>query len=94
MIVLLVVYLTVVVGVFIMNTLYSSDLKKFRDEKLKEGVRFKPCPRVEKVASWVRLAISAALPLWNLLILSTYIWQAERVLDKAKQELMKRAIEE
>ena len=94
MIVLLVVYLMVVVGVFFMNALYSSDLKKFRDEKLKEGVRFKPCPRVEKVASWVRLTIFAVLPLWNLLILSTYIRQAERILDKAKQELMKRAIKE
>jgi hypothetical protein len=92
--VLLAIYLTVAIGIFIMNALYVSDLKKFRDEKLKEGVRFKPCPRVEKVASWVRLIISAVLPLWNLLVLYTYIWQAERVLANAKQDLLERAIEE
>ena len=92
--VLLALYLTTVVGIFIMNALYVSDLKKFRDEKIKEGVRFKPCPKVEKVASWLRLIISAALPLWNLLVLYTFIWQAERVLENAKQDLMERAIEE
>ncbi len=92
--VLLAIYLTVVIGIFIMNALYVSDMKKFRDEKLKEGVRFKPYPRIEKVASWARLIISAILPLWNLLILYAYIWQAERVLENAKQDLMERAIEE
>lgn len=92
--ILFAIYLMVTIGIFIMNALYVSDLRKFRDEKLKEGVRFKPCPRVEKVASWVRLIISATLPLWNLLVLYTYIWQAERVLENAKQDLMERAIEE
>lgn len=92
--VLLAIYLMVAAGIFIMNALYVSDLKKFRDEKLKEGVRFKPCPRVEKVASWVRLIISAVLPLWNVLVLYTYIWQAERVLANAKQDLLERAFEE
>lgn len=92
--VLLAIYLMVAVGIFTMNALYVSDLKKFRDEKLKEGVRFKPCPRVEKVASWARLIISAVLPLWNVLVLYTYIWQAERVLDNAKEDLMERAFEE
>ena len=92
--VLLAIYLMVAIGIFIMNALYVSDLRKFRDEKLKEGVRFKPCSRVEKVASWARLIISATLPLWNLLVFYTYIWQAERVLDNAKQDLMERAIEE
>lgn len=94
MIVLLVIYLMVVVGVFIMNALCVSDVRKFRDEKLKEGVRFKPCPMVEKIASWARLIISAVLPLWNLFILSAYIWQTERVLNKAKQGLMDRVIKE
>ena len=92
--VLLAIYLTAVIGIFIMNALYVSDLKKFRDEKLKEGVFFKPCPKVERVASWVRLIISAVLPLWNLLVLYVFIGQSERVLDKAKQDLMERAIEE
>lgn len=92
--VLFAIYLMVAIGIFIMNALYVSDLKKFRDEKLKEGVHFKPCPRVEKVAAWARLIISAVLPLWNLLVLYTYIWQAERVLDNAKQDLLERAIEE
>ena len=92
--VLLAIYLTVVIGIFIMNALYVSDMKKFRDEKLKEGVRFKSLPRVEKIAAWVRLIISAVLPLWNLLVLYVFIWQSERVLDNAKQDLMKRAIEE
>lgn len=92
--VLLAIYLMVAIGIFIMNALYVSDLKKFRDEKLKEGVRFKALPRVEKIAAWVRLIISAVLPLWNLLIFYTYIWQAERVLENAKQDLMERAIEE
>lgn len=92
--VLLAIYLMVAAGIFIMNALYVSDLKKFRDEKLKEGVRFKPCPRVEKVASWVRLIISAVLPLWNVFVLYTYIWQAERVLANAKQDLLERAFEE
>lgn len=92
--VLLAIYLMVAIGIFIMNALYVSDLKKFRDEKLKEGVRFKPLPRVEKIAAWTRLIISAILPLWNLLILYVFIWQSERVLDNAKQDLMERAIEE
>ena len=92
--VLLAIYLMVTIGIFIMNALYVSDLKKLRDEKLKEGVRFKPCPRVEKVAAWARLIISAVLPLWNLLVLYTYIWQSERVLDNAKQDLLEGAIEE
>ena len=92
--VLLAIYLTVAIGIFIMNALYVSDLRKFRDEKLKEGVRFKALPRVEKIAAWVRLIISAVLPLWNLLILYTYIWQSERVLENAKQDLLERAIEE
>lgn len=92
--VLLAIYLTVTIGIFIMNALYVSDLRKFRDEKLKEGVRFKSLPRVEKIAAWVRLIISAVLPLWNLLVLYVFIWQSERVLDNAKQDLMKRAIEE
>lgn len=92
--VLLAIYLTAVVGIFIMNALYVSDLKKFRDEKIKEGVRFKPCPKVEKIASWLRLIISAILPLWNLLILYAFIWQAEIVFENAKQDLMERAIEE
>lgn len=92
--VLLAIYLTVAIGIFIMNALYVSDLRKFRDEKLKEGVRFKALPRVEKIAAWVRLIISAVLPLWNLLILYTYIWQSERVLENAKQDLLDRAIEE
>lgn len=92
--VLLAIYLMVAIGIFIMNALYVSDLKKFRDEKLKEGVRFKALPRVEKIAAWVRLIISAVLPLWNLLILYTYIWQSERVLENAEQDLMERAIEE
>ena len=92
--VLLAIYLMVAIGIFIMNALYVSDLRKFRDEKLKEGVRFKALPRVEKIAAWARLIISAALPLWNLLILYTYIWQSERVLENAEQDLMERAIEE
>ena len=92
--VLFAIYLTVAIGIFIMNALYVSDLKKFRDEKLKEGVRFKPCPRVEKIASWIRLVISAVLPLWNLLIFYAYVWQAERILEDAKRDLMKRAIKE
>ena len=92
--VLLAIYLTAVIGIFIMNALYGSDLKKFRDEKLKEGVRFKSCPRVEKVAAWTRLITSAILPLWNLLVLYVFIWQAERVLENAKQDMMERAIEE
>lgn len=92
--VLLAIYLTAVIGIFIMNALYGSDLKKFRDEKLKEGVRFKPCPRVEKIAAWIRLVISAVLPLWNLFVLYVFIWQSERVLEDAKRDLMKRAIEE
>lgn len=92
--VLLAIYLTAVIGIFIMNALYGSDLKKFRDEQLKEGVRFKPCPRVERVAAWVRLIISAVLPLWNLLVLYVFIWQSERVLNNAKEDLMERAIEE
>ena len=92
--VLLAIYLTAVIGIFIMNALYVSDLKKFRDEKLKEGVRFKPCPRVERVASWARLIISAVLPLWNLIILYTYIWQTEKVLESARRGLMERAIKE
>lgn len=94
MIILLVIYLMVVAGVFIMNALCVSDVRKFRDEKLKEGVRFKSSPMAEKVASWIRLVIFAVLPLWNLLILYTYIWQAETVLDKAKQRLMNRTIKE
>lgn len=92
--VLLAIYLMVVVGVFIMNALCVSDVRKFRDEKLKEGIRFNPCSAVEKVASWIRLIISAVLPLWNLLILYAYIWQTERVLDKSKQGLTNRAIKE
>ena len=92
--VLLAIYLTVVISIFIMNALYGSDLKKFCDEKLKEGVRFKPYPRVERVAAWTRLIISAILPLWNLLVLYVFIWQSERVLDNAKQNLLERAIEE
>ena len=92
--VLLAIYLATVIGIFIMNALYGSDLKKFRDEQLKEGVRFKPCPRVERVAAWVRLIISAVLPLWNLLVLYVFIWQSERVLNNAKEDLMERAIEE
>lgn len=92
--VLLAIYLMVVIGIFIMNALYVSDMKKFRDEKLKEGIRFKRCPRVERVASWVRLIISAILPLWNLLILYAYLWQAERILEDAKRDFMKRAIKE
>ena len=92
--VLFAIYLTVVIGIFIMNALYVSDLRKFRDEKLKEGVRFKSLPRVEKIAAWARLIISAVLPLWNLLVLYVFIWQSERVLDDAKQDLMERAIEE
>lgn len=92
--VLLAIYLTAVVGIFIMNALYVSDLKKFRDEKIKEGVRFRPCPKVEKIASWLRLIISAVLPLWNLLLLYAFIWQAERVFENAKQDMMEGAIEE
>ena len=92
--VLLAIYLMVAIGIFIMNALYVSDLKKFRDEKLKEGVRFEPRPRVERIAAWVRLIISAVLPLWNLLVLYVFLWQSERVLDDAKQDLMERAIEE
>ena len=92
--VLLAIYLTVVIGIFIMNALYVSDMKKFRDEKLKEGVRFKALPRVEKIAAWVRLIVSAVLPLWNLLVLYVFVWQSERVLENAKQDLMERAIEE
>lgn len=92
--VLLAIYLTTVIGIFIMNALYGSDLKKFRDEQLKEGVRFKPRPRVERVAAWARLIVSAVLPLWNLLVLYVFIWQSERVLENAKQDLMERAIEE
>lgn len=92
--VLLAIYLTVTIGIFIMNALYVSDLRKFRDEKLKEGVRFKSLPRVEKIAAWVRLIISAVLPLWNLLVLYVFIWQSERVLEDAKQDMMERAIEE
>lgn len=92
--VLFVIYLMVVVGIFVMNALYVSDLKKFRDEKLKEGVRFKALPRVEKIAAWVRLIVSAVLPLWNLLVLYVFVWQSERVLENAKQDLMERAIEE
>lgn len=92
--VLFAIYLTVVIGIFIMNALYGSDLKKFRDEKLKEGVCFKSLPRVERVAAWTRLIISAILPLWNLLVLYVFIWQSERVLENAKQDLMERAIEE
>ena len=92
--VLLAIYLTAVIGIFIMNALYVSDLKKFRDEKIKEGVRFKPCPKVERIAAWIRLIISAVLPLWNLLVLYVFIWQSERVLENAKQDLMERAIEE
>ena len=92
--VLLAIYLMVIIGIFIMNALCCFEAKKFRDEKLKEGVRFKPTPRVEKVAAWFRLIISAVLPLWNLLILYTYIWQTERILDSTKQDLLERAIEE
>lgn len=92
--VLLAIYLMVAIGIFIMNALYVSDLRKFRDEKLKEGVRFEALPRVEKIAAWARLIISAALPLWNLLVLYVFIWQSERVLENAKQDLMERAIEE
>lgn len=92
--VLLAIYLTAVIGIFIMNALYGSDLKKFRDEKLKEGVRFKPCPRVEKIAAWIRLITFAVLPIWNLFILYAYIWQSERVLGNAKQDMMKRTIKE
>lgn len=91
--VLLAIYLTAVIGIFIMNALYVSDLKKFRDEKIKEGVRFKPCPKVERIAAWIRLIISAVLPLWNLLVLYVFIWQSERVLNDAKRDVMKRAIE-
>ena len=92
--VLLAIYLTAIIGVFIMDALYNSDLKKFRNEKLKEGVRFKPRLRVEKIAAWIRLIISAVLPIWNLLILYAFIWQSERVLENAKQDLMERTIEE
>ena len=92
--VLFAIYLTVIIGIFIMNALYVSDLRKFRDEKLKEGVRFTALPKVEKIAAWVRLIISAVLPLWNLLVLYVFLWQSERVLDDAKQDLMERAIEE
>lgn len=91
--VLLIVYLMVVIGVFIMSALCFSDVRKFRDEKLKEA-RFKPYPMAERVASWVRLIISAVLPLWNLLILYVYISRTERILEKAKQNLMNRIIEE
>ena len=90
--VLLAIYLTVVIGVFTMNALCVSELRKFRNEKLKEGIHFKPYSRAEKVASWARMIISAVLPLWNLLILYSYIWQTERILDKAKRDLMEQAI--
>ena len=92
--VLLALYLMVVVGIFIMNALCCSEVKKFRNEKLKEGVRFIPTSKVEKIAAWTRLIISAILPLWNLIILYTYICQTERILETSKRGLMERAIKE
>lgn len=53
--VLLAIYLTAVVGIFIMNALYVSDLKKFRDEKIKEG-EYASSP----VRKWKRLLLGFA----------------------------------
>lgn len=92
--VLLAIYLMVVIGIFIMNSLCASDLRRFRDKKKKEGVRFKSLPRAEKAAAWIRLITSAVLPIWNLFILYAYIWQTERIMESAKQDLMKRAFKE
>ena len=92
--VLFAIYLMVVVGVFGMYALYVSDLKKFGKEMLKEGVRFKPCPRAEKVAAWARLIISTLLPLWNLYILYVFIWRAEEIMENSQRDLIKRAIKE
>lgn len=92
--VLLAIYLMVIICIFIMNALCCSEVKKFRDEKIREGVRFKPTTRVEKIAAWSRLIISAVLPLWNLVILYTFICQTERILETSKRGLMEKTIKE
>lgn len=92
--ILLAVYLATTIGVLIMYALCIFDLKKFCKEKLKEGVRFKSYSRAENIGVWIRLITSAFLPIWNFLILHILVWQTERILDNAKRNLMKQAIEE